>query len=70
MRALKARVSGLALPTYTLDVPGGYGKVPIGPSYLSSDGDGHVVQDPAGRRHSYRPPAQAMEEHSPARPGT
>ena len=29
--ALRGRVSGLCQPTYVLDIPGGYGKVPIGP---------------------------------------
>ena len=31
MRALRGRVSGLAQPTYVLDIPGGHGKVPVGP---------------------------------------
>ena len=30
MQALRGRLSGLALPTYVLDIPGGYGKVPMG----------------------------------------
>ncbi len=30
VRALRGRVSGLCQPTYVLDIPGGYGKVPIG----------------------------------------
>ena len=38
MRALRGRLSGLAQPTYVLDIPGGHGKVPIGPDYLSDDG--------------------------------
>ena len=29
--ALRGRVSGLCQPTYVLDIPGGWGKVPIGP---------------------------------------
>lgn len=29
MAALRARLTGLALPTYVLDIPGGYGKVPV-----------------------------------------
>ena len=32
MRALRGRVSGLCQPTYVLDMPGGHGKVPVGPS--------------------------------------
>ncbi len=45
---LRGRVTGLAWPTYVLDIPGGHGKVPIGPSYL--DRDDHV-RDPSGIRH-------------------
>ena len=51
MRALRGRLSGLAQPTYVLDIPGGHGKVPIGPGYLSADG--HAVVDPGGQRHDY-----------------
>jgi lysine 2,3-aminomutase len=35
MRALRGRVSGLCQPDYVLDSPGGYGKSPVGPDYLS-----------------------------------
>src|SRR5215472_15989766 len=34
MRALHGRYSGLCQPQYVLDIPGGYGKSPIGPNYL------------------------------------
>ena len=47
LRALRGRVSGMAWPTYVLDIPGGHGKVPLGSDYL--DGDG--VRDPWGGRH-------------------
>jgi lysine 2,3-aminomutase len=53
MRALRGRLSGIAQPTYVLDIPGGHGKVPIGPTYLSADGG--TVADPNGARHAYRP---------------
>jgi lysine 2,3-aminomutase len=53
MRALRGRVSGLALPTYVLDVPGGFGKVPVGPDYVSEAGGAATIQDVAGGRHSY-----------------
>lgn len=56
VRALRARVSGLALPTYMLDIPGGAGKVPAG-EYISPEGDGtYLVRDPAGNTHAYPPP--------------
>jgi lysine 2,3-aminomutase len=35
MRHLRGRVSGLCQPEYVLDIPGGHGKSPIGPNYLS-----------------------------------
>jgi len=53
MRALRGRVSGLALPTYILDVPGGFGKVPIGPGYVREQGAAIEVEDVSGTRHSY-----------------
>jgi lysine 2,3-aminomutase len=45
LASLRGRVTGLAWPTYVLDIPGGHGKVPIGPEYLLPDG---AVRDPAG----------------------
>jgi lysine 2,3-aminomutase len=35
MRSLRGRVSGLCQPDYLLDIPGGHGKAPVGPNYLS-----------------------------------
>ena len=37
MRALRGRVSGLCQPEYVLDIPGGYGKSPVGPTYLTRE---------------------------------
>jgi lysine 2,3-aminomutase len=56
MKALRGSVSGLCQPTYVLDVPGGYGKVPVGPTYLARSGEGTCVEDPNGGRHAYPPP--------------
>ena len=54
MRLLRARLSGLATPTYMLDIPGGRGKVPIGPQWLhSGEEEEHVVTDPQGIQHVY-----------------
>src|SRR5690349_6501584 len=35
MRRLRGSISGLCQPEYVLDIPGGHGKAPIGPNYLS-----------------------------------
>jgi len=62
MRSLRGRSSGLCQPTYVLDIPGGYGKSPIGPNYLAragSNGSAHyVVEDFNGQRHEYPPQAE------------
>jgi len=52
MKALRGDLSGLCQPLYVLDIPGGHGKVPVGPSYLSADGT--RVEDPRGGVHGYR----------------
>ena len=49
MRALRGRVSGLCQPTYVLDIPGGHGKVPVGPGYVAEGS----VTDPWGVSHPY-----------------
>jgi lysine 2,3-aminomutase len=36
MTALRGRVSGLCQPEFVLDIPGGHGKAPVGPNYLSA----------------------------------
>ena len=57
VRGLRGRVSGLCQPTYVLDIPGGYGKVPIGLCAIHGGDDrgGWSVEDSAGARHPYPP---------------
>ena len=55
MRALRGRYSGLCQPTFVLDIPGGHGKAPVGPTYLASDEHGWRVEDPWGGEHAYPP---------------
>ena len=52
LAGLRGRVTGLAWPTYVLDIPGGHGKVPLGPSYLSGTDQ---VRDPWGDSHALAP---------------
>lgn len=55
---LRGRVSGLCQPSFMLDIPGGHGKVPVGPSHLTALGDGaYEIRDPKGIVHLYRDPA-------------
>src|SRR5215813_12035121 len=66
MRQLRGRVSGLCQPDYVIDIPGGAGKSPVGPSYLLSQdsfvGEREVqaekryrVTDYCGEVHLYPP---------------
>ena len=57
LRGLRGRVTGLAWPTYVLDIPGGHGKVPLGPRYLGPDG---TVTDPAGQPHRLAEPGASV----------
>jgi lysine 2,3-aminomutase len=54
MRALRGRLSGLAQPTYVIDIPGAHGKIPIGPAYIAAtDAGGYELTDPSGALHAY-----------------
>jgi lysine 2,3-aminomutase len=59
MRDLRGDYSGLCQPAYMVDIPGGYGKSPAGPSYVSTvRADGttrYEIEDFHGRRHDYPP---------------
>ena len=57
VRSLRGRVSGLCQPIYVLDIPGGYGKVPIGPCAAGQAGSSGewIIEDGTGVRHSYPP---------------
>lgn len=50
LKRLRGRVSGLCQPSYMLDIPGGHGKAPLGPSAFADDGS---IEDWRGRRHDY-----------------
>jgi lysine 2,3-aminomutase len=58
MRALRARLSGLAIPNYVLDIPGGYAKVPLESREVEKTESGWRIRDHEGRWHIYPPPAQ------------
>lgn len=52
--ALRGRLSGLAQPHYVVDIPGGYGKVPVISAEKSPDGR-YIFTDWQGGRHIYPP---------------
>lgn len=54
MKALHARVSGLAMPTYVLDIPGGVSKAPLTPAYTRGDASSRQVMSAEGDWVDYR----------------
>jgi lysine 2,3-aminomutase len=54
MRALRGPVSGMAVPTYVIDAPGGGGKIPMVPDYVESRDEAQVVfRNWQGERYRY-----------------
>jgi lysine 2,3-aminomutase len=56
MEDLRARISGLAMPTYMLDIPGGFGKVALESRNVEKTETGHRIRDGRGQWHDYPPP--------------
>jgi lysine 2,3-aminomutase len=65
MRALRRRLSGLAQPTYVVDVPDGAGKVPIGPVYFAEGGT--EIETVAGGRRAIGDRAHPYSPHGRGR---
>ena len=58
VKSLRGHLSGLCQPTYILDIPGGAGKIPVGPAFLSAcetPGAEAFAEDRHGERHLYPP---------------
>ena len=54
VKGLHGKLSGLCQPRYMLDIPGGYGKVPITDDYVEVRDDGRYdVTDYRGQKHLY-----------------
>lgn len=57
MDRLQGRLSGIALPKYIVDTPGGFGKVPAGPSYVVAERAGVTTfRSPRGMMVDYLDP--------------
>jgi len=47
MEYLRGKISGMGIPTYAVDLPGGKGKVPISPNYIiQREGDTYTFKSP------------------------
>ena len=51
---LVGHTSGLAVPRYVIDSPGGGGKIPVQPDYIQSiNEDGIILRNYEGKTHIY-----------------
>jgi len=54
MKSLHGHVSGLCVPHYKIDLPGGGGKVPLVPNYVREHSDSNLlVENYEGKAYSY-----------------
>lgn len=66
LQALRGWTSGLAVPQFVIDAPGGGGKVPLLPEYVDEITDDEVVfRNYEGKRFSYKQPKPAMPASEP-----
>lgn len=58
MNRVRAQVSGVCVPQYTLDIPGGVHKIPVSYDYMIKNHDDNkgswVLKDPMGGTHIYQ----------------
>jgi lysine 2,3-aminomutase len=68
MEALRGRISGLAIPTYVVDAPGGYGKIPLAPKFIvSTEENAVVLRTYEGKRIRYESEGEASPQNDGAR---
>lgn len=66
IRGLRGHTTGYAVPTYVIDAPGGGGKIPLQPDYVTGyDQDDMLLTNYEGREYRY-PGARLTENGSPA----
>lgn len=53
MKTLRSRLSGMAIPTYAVDLPDGGGKVPVESHLLRIERDAYVLRGPDNREYRY-----------------
>jgi lysine 2,3-aminomutase len=68
IKALRGWTSGLAVPHFVIDAPGGGGKIPLLPEYVQSITDEEVVmRNYTGKEYRYRQPGNRNQSQTCAR---
>ncbi|MFU8795115.1 MAG: lysine 2,3-aminomutase, partial [Dethiobacteria bacterium] len=63
---LRGHTTGLGIPTFVVDAPGGGGKIPVMPQYLISQGTNRVVvRNFEGGLYSYTEPPRQVDPSKP-----
>jgi lysine 2,3-aminomutase len=63
VKGLRGWTSGLAVPHFVIDAPGGGGKIPLLPEYVVKITDKEVIlRNYAGKRYKYKQPYVAQPE--------
>jgi lysine 2,3-aminomutase len=66
IQALRGWTSGLAVPQFVIDAPGGGGKVPLLPEYVEEITDDEVIfRNYEGKRFSYKQPRTIVPDAAP-----
>jgi lysine 2,3-aminomutase len=60
LRHLIGRISGMAIPTFALDAPGGKGKIPLTPDYILARGKNLVFSNYCGETCTYPEAGEAI----------
>jgi lysine 2,3-aminomutase len=68
IKALRGWTSGLAVPHFVIDAPGGGGKIPLLPEYVQSITDEEVVmRNYTGKEYRYRHRQSESSQHVPGK---
>lgn len=66
IESLRGHTSGLAVPTFCIDAPGGGGKIPVSPQYLISQGPGRsILRNFEGGIYTYTEPLHQIDPDQP-----
>ncbi|HMA60709.1 MAG TPA: lysine 2,3-aminomutase [Halanaerobiales bacterium] len=64
IESLRQHTSGLAVPTYVIDAPGGGGKIPVSPQYMISQAENKVIlRNYEGNIYAYTEPGYDKSKH-------
>lgn len=65
IESLRQHTTGMAVPTYVIDAPGGGGKIPVSPQYLISQSEGKVIlRNYEGKTFAYTEPGFNPNNHN------